>query len=331
MKWGKTMLAKRLQPGDEIRVIAPSSSMALLKENQVEIAVERLETLGFKVSFGKHVLHHDEFFSSPIEERIADLHDAFLDPNVKGILSVIGGYHSNQLLKYIDFELIKNNPKVFCGYSDITALSLSIFQKTGLITYSGPHFSSFGMKHGFEYTLDSFISALTNDAPYEINPSQQWSDDTWFLDQEDRQFHEQDEYLVLQEGEAEGQLLGGNLCTMNLLQGTEFMPSLNGSILFIEDDYATYANVFDRQLQSILHLPGSEKINGLLIGRFQKQSNMTVEALQKIISTKQELKGIPVIANVNFGHTQPIATIPVGAKATISAKSNKTEIQIEQK
>jgi muramoyltetrapeptide carboxypeptidase len=327
---GKIMLAKRLQPGDEIRIIAPSNSMALLKEGQIEIAINRLETLGFKVTFGKHVYNHDEFFSTSIEERIEDLHDAFIDPNVRGILSVIGGFNSNQLLKYIDYDLIKNNPKVFCGYSDITALSLAIYQKTELITYSGPHFSTFGMKQGFDYTMDSFLSALTNDAPYEIIASETWSDDAWFLNQEAREFYPQIHYQVLQEGIAEGRLVGGNLCTINLLQGTEFMPSLKDAILFIEDDYATYANVFDRQLQSILHLPDAETIKGVLIGRFQKESNMTEAALRNIISTKKELMGLPVIANVNFGHTQPIATIPVGANAKISALGNQVEIFIEQ-
>lgn len=324
------MLAKRLQPGDEIRVIAPSTSMALLKDDQVKIAMDRLESLGFKVTFGKNVHNHDEFFSTSIQERIEDLHDAFQDSNVKAILTVIGGFNSNQLLKYIDFDLIKNNPKVFCGYSDITALSLAILQKTGLITYSGPHFSSFGMKQGFDYTMDSFLSALTNDAPYEINPSEYWSDDAWFLNQEDRQFHNQNDYLILQEGVAEGRLIGGNLCTMNLLQGSEFMPSIKGAILFIEDDYATYANVFDRQLQSVLHLPNASELKGVIIGRFQKESKMTEEALRKIIFSKQELQGLPVIANVNFGHTQPLATIPVGARARISALNGQTEIIIEQ-
>lgn len=324
------MLAKRLQPGDEIRVIAPSRSMAILKDDQIKIAIDRLATLGFKVTFGKHVYNHDEFFSSSIEERVEDLHEAFQDTNVKGIISVIGGFNSNQLLKYIDFELIKQNPKVFCGYSDITALSLSIFQKTGLITYSGPHFSSFGMKHGFEYTMECFLEAITNDAPFEVTPSKVWSDDSWFLNQEQREFHPQTGYFIIQEGNTEGTLIGGNLCTMNLLQGTEFMPSLKGAILFIEDDYATYTDVFDRQLQSLLHLPDASELKGVLIGRFQKESNMTEESLRKIISTKQELRGLPVIANVNFGHTQPIATIPVGAIAKISALDGRMEILIEQ-
>lgn len=322
------MLADRLKPGDEIRIIAPSMSMSILKEKQVKIAEERLRKLGFTVTYGQNAFIQNEFFSSSIEEKMADLHDAFSDSNVKGILTAIGGYNANGLLKYINYDLIKNNPKVFCGFSDITALNLAIYQKTGLITYSGPHFSSFGMKHGFDYTFSSFLSAVTNDAPYDVSPSSEWSDDPWYLDQEKRSFIKQESYLVLQEGQAQGRLIGGNLCTMNLLQGTEFMPSLKDAILFIEDDEESHPQSFERDLQSILHLPEASDIKALLIGRFQKSSNMTEEALRWIISTKEELKGIPIIANVNFGHTSPIATLPVGAKATVAASRNEIEIVI---
>ncbi|QOK24750.1 LD-carboxypeptidase [Cytobacillus oceanisediminis] len=325
------MLAERLKPGDEIRVIAPARSMAIIKGEQLRIAQERLNQLGFTITYGKNAELHDEFFSTSIEERIEDLHDAFTDPNVKGILTVIGGYNANQLLNYIDFEIIKNNPKILCGFSDITALQGAIYKKTGLITYSGPHFSSFGVKHGFEYTLDSFIKAVTNDAPYEILASSDWSDDPWYLDQEDRHFIKNNGYTVIQEGDAEGRLIGGNLCTLNLLQGTEFMPSLKDSILFIEDDEESHALTFDRDLQSLLHLPDAQGIKGILIGRFQKNSQVTEEVLRKIIESKKELHGIPVIADVNFGHVQPYATIPIGGRAAIKAKGFESEIWIEQR
>lgn len=324
------MLADRLKPGDQIRVVAPSRSMVIIKEEQIKIATERLNKLGFIVTFGKNVEAHDDFFSSSIEERVEDLHDAFRDPNVKGVLAVIGGYNANQLLKYIDYDLIRANPKILCGYSDTTALNAAIYRKTGLISYSGPHFSSFGVKHGFEYTLDYFLKAVTNDAPYEVEPSSHWSDDAWYLNQEDRTFVEQDGYLVLQEGKAEGTFVGGNLCTLNLLQGTEFMPSLRNAILFIEDDDESHSLTFDRDLQSLLHLTDAKDIKALLIGRFQKDSHVTEEALRKIIATKKELSHIPIIANVNFGHVQPFATIPIGAHGTIVAKGKKTEISIEQ-
>lgn len=324
------MFAERLKLGDEIRVVAPSKSLAVVKGEQRRLAEKRFDELGFKISYGKNVADHDEFFSSSIEERVEDLHDAFRDPNVKAIMAVLGGYNANQLLKYIDYQCIKENPKIFCGYSDITALNLAIYKKTGLVNYSGPHFSTFGMKHGIDYTLASFLQAVTNDAPYEITPSTHWSDDPWYLDQEKRKFVEQDAYFVINEGRAEGTLIGGNLCTMNLLQGTEFMPSLENSILFIEDDDESHSQTFDRDLQSLLHLPDASGIKGILIGRFQVESAVTEAALRKIIHSKKELAHIPVIANVNFGHVSPIATIPVGATATITASSEGTEITIEQ-
>lgn len=322
------MLPNRLSPGDEIRVIAPSTSMAVIKGKQVELATQRLNQLGFTVTFGKHVEDHDEFFTTSIEQRVEDLHDAFRDPNVKGILTALGGYHTNQLLNYIDYDLIQSNPKVFCGYSDITALSAAIYQKTGLITYSGPFFSTFGVKYGLDYTLQSFLEAVTNDAPYEVNPSSAWSDDKWYLDQEERTFIDQENYLVIHEGEAEGKLIGGNLSTLHLLQGTEYMPSLKDCILFIEEDNEAHIQSFDRVLQSLLQLPDAKSIRGILIGRFQKDSNVTEAAIKRVIETKSELKNLPVIANVNFGHVQPIVTIPMGANAVISGRGTTTTITI---
>ena len=117
-----------------------------------------LEEEGFKVTFAEHVMNSfdDEYNCAKIEDRVKDLEEAFKDKNVKAILTVIGGYNSNQLLKYIDYDVIKENPKILCGYSDITALLDSIYAKTGLVTYYGPHYSSFGMKKGFEYTLEYF-------------------------------------------------------------------------------------------------------------------------------------------------------------------------------
>lgn len=324
------MIPKRLKPGDEIRIISPSTSVALVKGKQIDIATNRLSDLGFKITFGRHCENHDEFFSSSVEERIIDLHEAFTDQNVKAVLTAIGGYNSNQLLKYIDYQLIADNPKIFCGYGDITSLLLAIYHKTGLITYSGPHFSSFGMKHGFEYTLRYFLEAVTNDAPFDIEPSEQWSDDAWYLEQDQRTFVQNKGYTIIQEGSATGNLIGGSLSTINLLQGTEYMPSIENSILFIEDDEETHARIFERQLQSLLHQPEARGIQGVLIGRFQNNSQMTIPALQKIITSKQELRGIPVIANVNIGHVHPFGTFPIGSQATINAIGNHIEIAIDQ-
>lgn len=324
----KDMKPSRLKAGDEIRIIAPSRSLAIVKGEQRRLAEERLMELGFKVTYGNTALVHDDFFSNSIEDRIEDLHDAFRDPNVKGIFTAIGGYNANQLLRYIDYDLIKENPKVLMGYSDITAILLAIYKKTGLTTYPGPHFSTFGMKAGLEYTMEYFKKAVLQVDDFYLEPSETWSDDSWHLEQEDRTFHTNLGYMVIQEGEATGTIIGGNLCTINLLQGTEYMPSLKDSILFIEDDEESHPFSFDRDLQSLLQLPDASGIKGIVIGRFQKESGMTDYALQEIISTKKEINGIPVIANANFGHVHPFVTVPVGAKAVMNVKNGKVTVNV---
>ena len=316
----KKIYPEKLKIGDEVRIIAPSRSIKILSEEIKRIADKRFLDLGLKLSFGKHVYETDEFNSSSIESRIADLHEAFSEKNVKGIITVIGGFNSNQLLKYIDWKLIKNNPKIFCGFSDITVLNNAIFTKTGLINYSGPHYSSFGQKLHFDYTLDYFQKCLMADSPFEVSSSDSWNDDEWYLDQNKRELINNPGYLVINEGESEGTILGANLCTFNLLQGTEYFPNLSDSILFLEDDYETVPHTFDRDLQSLIHLPDFNKIRGLVIGRFQKKSNMTDELLKKIIKTKKELDNIPVIANVDFGHSDPKITFPVGGENKLSIK-----------
>ena len=276
------MIPEKLKSGDEIRVIAPSGSLGLLSQETIDIAKGRLEEMGFRVSFSKNVEEMDEFASSSIKSRVDDLHEAFADKNVKAILTVIGGFNVNQILSHLDYDLIKNNPKILCGYSDITALSNAIYAKTGLVTYSGPHFSTFGMLKGIDYTIDYFKKCFMEDENFEIVPSKEWSDDVWYLDQEKREFIENKGCSVINEGEAEGKIIGGNLCTFNLLQGTEFMPSLENSILFIEDDGDTgeLCDVeFDRNLQSLIHQPNFEKVKGIVIGRFQEDSKSTGQNL----------------------------------------------------
>ncbi len=135
-----------LKSGSHIRVIAPSFSMEILSQDTIQYALDRFQQMGFTVSFGKHAFEMNQFRSSSIQSRLEDLHEAFADPSVHGIVAAIGGMNANQLLDYIDWDIIKKNPKVFCGYSDITILLNAITVKTGLITYYGPAFSTFGQK-----------------------------------------------------------------------------------------------------------------------------------------------------------------------------------------
>lgn len=324
------MIPTKLKRGDEMRVISPSRSLAIISKESRDIAVQRFDEIGLKVSFSKNSEEINDFNSSKIASRIDDLNAAFIDKNVKAILTSIGGFNSNQLLRYIDYKKIKQNPKIFCGFSDITALQDAIYAKTGLVCYYGPHFSSFGMKKGFDFTMEYFKKCLFESKVFDVKSSGEWSDDEWYKDQEKRNFIENKGYATINEGEAKGTIIGGNLCTFNLLQGTEFMPSLKESIFFIEDDYESKPQHFDRDLQSLIHQSGFEEVRGIIIGRFQKESNMTNELLTKIIKSKKELQGIPVISNVDFGHTTPIITFPIGGKVEIISSKNRIEIKITE-
>lgn len=319
---------EKLKDGDEVRIIAPSRSLAIISPESREIANKRFEELGLKLSFGKHVEEIDDFASSSIESRVEDLHDAFADKKVKAILTVIGGFNCNQLFRYIDWDLIKNNPKIFCGFSDITALNNAIFTKTGLVSYSGPHYSTFGQKLYFDYTLDYFKKCLMTDGLFEIKPSKSWSDDKWYKDQEKRNIIPNKGWLTINGGDAEGTILGANLCTLNLLQGTEYMPSIKDSVLFLEDDAESKPHSFDRDLQSLIHLPEFREVKGIVIGRFQKASEMTDNLLTQIIKTKKEVKNIPAIANVDFGHSDPKITFPIGGTCKLEATKDKQLLQI---
>ncbi len=317
------MFPKKLIKGDEIRIISPSRSLSMISNEVKNIANKRFEEMGLKISFSKNSMERDEFVSSSIKSRVEDLHEAFLDKNVKAILTTIGGFNSNQLLKYIDYKLIKKNPKIICGYSDITALSNAIYAKTGLVTYYGPHYSTFGMLNGFDYTLDYFKKCFMLEKEFDIIASKEWSDDEWYFEQEKREFLSNNGFKFVNNGEVKGEIVGGNLCTFNLLQGTEFMPSLKNKIVFVEDDYESRPVLFDRDLQSLLHQPDFDDVRALVIGRFQKKSNVQENILKKIISTKKELENIPVIYDVDFGHTSPMITFPIGGKIKISSEEKK--------
>jgi len=219
------IIPPKLQSGDEIRIIAPARSLAVIGQEEREIADEWFAELGLKLSFGTHMDETDDFFSSSIASRVADLHVAFADP-----------------------------------------------------------------------------------------------DDEWWMNQNLRTEIPNEGYWTLNEGEATGTILGANLCTFNLLQGTQFMPSLQDSILFLEDDYESRAHHFDRDLQSLIHLPDFAGVRGLVIGRFQKASEMTKELLTEIMRSKKQLSHIPVVANVDFGHSEPKITFPVGARVCKGCK-----------
>lgn len=310
-------------------VISPAQSLGIISDECRDISNRRFRELGLELSFSKHAEEMDEFKSSSINSRIEDLHEAFRDPSVKMVIATIGGFNSNQLLPYIDFDLIHNNPKIFCGFSDITAIQNAIFAKTGLVTYSSPAYSSFGEKQNFDYSMNYFKKCLYTEDEFTIEPSQDWSNDEWYLNQDNRVSMPNEGFWVINEGSAVGVIIGANLCTFNLLHGTEYMPNLESSILFLEDDHESKPGNFDRNLESITQLPNFGKVKGLVIGRFEKASKIDKNLLFKIIRNKKALNNIPVIANVDFGHTEPRISFPIGGTASVSATKEKPKIIIK--
>ncbi len=312
----------KLKLWDEIRVIALARSLSLVWEKNTKLAVEQFEKEWYKISFWKHVWEIDEFNSSSIESRIEDLHDAFKDPNVKAIFTVIWWYNTNQLLDYIDYDLIKNNPKILCWFSDITAITNAITHITWMLTYSWTHFSTWGMQKWFDYNLEYFQKCLTQDHPFEVIHSKSWSDDLWFLDQENRNFIEDTDYWILNKWEASGKIIWWHARCLACLQWTKYMPNLENSILFLEEDEETNWALFDRLIQSFIHQKDFSWVKWIVIWRFQKNSKITKENLIKIIKTKKELNNIPVIANADFWHTNPLITFPIWWEVNIDTNKN---------
>lgn len=315
----KIIYPPKLKKWDNIRVIAPARTMSLLSEDTIKQAVNRLEEFWFTISFWKNVNEVDEFLTSSVESRIEDLHDAFSDKTVNWILSVVWWYSSNQLLDYIDYELIKNNPKILCWFSDITALSNAILAKTWIVWYSWPHFSSWGIKHWFDFSIDFFDKCCVKNDSYELKPSKKWSDDEWYLDQEKRNFIDNEWYWVLNEWSAKWRLIGGHLPCINSLQWSKYWVNYEEkSVLFIEIDEEFGPVIFDRGLQSLIQQKDFNNIKWIVIWRFQKKNNMSRELLEKIIKSKKELDNLPIIANVDFWHTMPFITFPIGWEVEIN-------------
>lgn len=316
----EVVIPGKLKAGDLVFVIAPSKSFAVVDESVRAIAANRFNRLGLKVVFGQYVEESDQFGSSSITHRLADLHSAFANREIKGIFSVIGGYNANQLIPFVDWELIKKNPKIFCGFSDITVLENAIFQQTGLVTYHGPHYSAFGQKRYFDYTFKYFKKCCFSNAPYTITAPNFWSDDRWWEDQQQRELIEDATWGVVRPGMAQGRAIGGNLSSFQLLKGTPFYPQIEDTILFLENEESYSLADFDRELEALTQMPQFQSVRGIVIGRFQNSSGITPRQLKKVLTEKKQLASIPLVYNVDFGHTSPIFTFPIGGLVKVTIR-----------
>ena len=309
---------KRLKKGDHIRVVSPSSSIESIGGFEANVAAKKkLEALGFRLSFSEHYFENDIFDSAPIASRVADLEAAFANETIDAILTTIGGFNCNELLPYLDFDLIAQNPKIFCGYSDTTALLNAIYAKTGMQTYMGPAYSSFKMCEGQDYQTQAWLNAVTQDS-FTLEPSEEWSSDAWYIPDAPRTFFPTD-WKVYNPGQASGVAIGGNLSTFALLHGTEFAPKPDKYILFLEEAEEDHYVEFTRHFAALLQVyPNPQAV---LIGRFPKETEMTEEILLTILDKHPILKKVPVLYDLDFAHTQPLFTITIGGQVEIDTKT----------
>ncbi|MBS0349911.1 MAG: LD-carboxypeptidase [Proteobacteria bacterium] len=307
------ILANRLQAGDTVALIAPAFSATPL---QITQGVARWEALGLKVINLAANQQNDGYFASSADQMVDKIHDVLLNPEVKALVSVRGGYGCARLLPKLDWELIAANPKIILGFSDITALLLAAHQQTGLITFHGPSASMPWPKS----TRDSLQEVIfqANLARYNCEPQ---------LSEEDV-LPSTNEISVLKKGRATGELIGGNLSVLISLLKTPYLPQdWRNKILFVEDVNEEVYRL-DRMFMQLKLSGILDQIKGLIFGSFNHcttkvTNSFTVQQLQKRIA---EHLNIPIVNNIMFGHQSENLTLPIGANALLNADDGYIEL-----
>ncbi|MFH1694560.1 MAG: S66 peptidase family protein [Patescibacteria group bacterium] len=331
----------QLNKGDTIGLISPSSPMAALVPHRTEKGISALKDLGFDVRIATFALDNEGHVSASGEKRAQSINELFADKQIKAIISFIGGNHSSQILKYLDFDLIKKNPKVILGFSDFTVLALAIHAKTNLVTFYGPAVLTQFAENPkpFEYTLEYFEKALmTPDKIGKIYPSTTWTDEVldWFEKKDlerPRKMQDNNGWQWIKDGEATGPIMGGCITSIMHLRGTEYWPDFSGSILFWEtpessDDFTSGENPenIDSYLTD-LELSGVfDSISGMIVGRPFGYAEDSEKKLIEIIENRTRKYTFPILYNVNIGHSDPMITVPIGVQAWINSKNNSFEI-----
>jgi muramoyltetrapeptide carboxypeptidase LdcA involved in peptidoglycan recycling len=326
----------KLRAGDELRVLALSRSLGGVMqpggftEADVQFAVQRLESLGLRVTFGQWVRECNEHLTASPEHRLADLQAAFADPAVKAILAVTGGIGAIQLLDRLDYELIAGHPKILCGYSDIAYFNNALAARAGVSTYYGPNFTTFMMRQGADFIRERFRAALFDEGPRLLQPAGEWSDDAWHQDQENRNFHPNEGYWPIQSGTAAGTILGGSYWCLNQLQGSPYFPSLQDSLLFLEHPAQGKATLMalDSGLRALTFQPGFSGVRGLVLGRYARSGGVTRENLTALLQHISALNHLPIVANADFGHTTPMVTLAIGGQGRIAVTNQQATIEI---
>lgn len=301
----KTIKPKRLREKDLVSLISPGS---YVDDKGLEQAVKNLEGMGFRVKLGKHIRVERGYTAGTDEQRLEDLHDAFADQEVQAVWCVRGGYGCSRLLPAINYRLISQNPKALIGYSDITALLNAIYFKTGLVGFHGP----VGASRMTEYSKLHLRTVL-------MEGPESWKitrPDT-YKEQAGKAF----DFNTIQPGKAEGTLLGGNLSLLAAMAGTDYLPSFDQYLLFIEEVGEKPYRV-DRMLTQLRQTNGLSKVAGIALGVFADCEPDPEDRSLSLSQTLDDRLGnfsVPTAYGLPYGHIGDQCTLPVGIRASFDA------------
>ncbi|MBI4427638.1 MAG: LD-carboxypeptidase [Ignavibacteriales bacterium] len=307
----KPVKPPRLKKGDVIGLVAPASTPS--SNEKIEKGVQYLERLGYRVKVGKYVHEVLGYLAGTDEQRAGDLNDMLRDRTVRAIFALRGGYGTPRILSRIDFSTARRDPKIVVGYSDLTALQLAMFRKTGLVTFSGPMVSVEMWNSIDPYTEEHFWRLITSSSKIGTlnNP-------------------ETEPLVTVRPGKGVGRLLGGNFSLLVSLMGTPFLPDLRKAILLLEEvDEAPHR--VDRMFAQMKNAGVLNGVAGILIGKFT--DCIPTDASKPHLTIAQVLEGLsqevkcPVLSNLQYGHIPKKLTIPIGLKAKIDAGKRHIEIQ----
>lgn len=296
----------KLEKDDIIGVIAPSSAVDKDDLEAINNSVLLMEAAGFKIKFGKNVFKNTLGYGATPQEKAEDINDMFVDQNVKAIFCLSGGFNSNAMFEYIDYNIVKNNPKPLCGFSDSTSIANAIYTKTGVITFYGPTFkalTNWATEYGYKEVMNRFAYGSLE------------------LGQPD------DEYITIQEGQVEAKLVGGNLSLVNEMVCGKYNIDFQDKILFIEEFcLETPPELVFNYLYHMKQNGVFEQIKGIWVGNYDGSV-----ALEKILlDVLQEQYNFPIIKSNNFGHTEKKTVIPIGGLARIDTNEDRKIKLIEQ-
>lgn len=304
-----TIKPKRLQPGDTVGLVAPAT--AVFQDVEQDIARESLEALGLKVKIGQHMRDRHGYLAGDDKARAEDINKFFADSSISAVLPIRGGWGSARVLPYLDFDVIRRNPKVLMGFSDITALHNSIQAKTGLITFHGPN----GGGRWDAWSVDYVKRVLFGAEAVTMSNPKALSDRNALTQVENRT-------RTITPGKARGRIMGGNLTVLTAILGSPYVPDYTGSILFLEDVQENLYRI-DRMLTSLKLAGILDKAKGVIFGTCSQcgpgNDNYAALTMEEILADHIKTLGVPAWQGAMIGHDQPQWTVPFGLEVEIDA------------